>query len=520
MPGALDPDDLPCAWLSVAADGQVLGCNAALCALLGGARADFEGRHIDALLGGGGRLLYYGYLLPVLRMHGQAREMALALCLRDGQALEVLVHARAHPAPPQPAQRYDLVVLPVNERRRLEEELLRIRRAAEGAPGMLFQYVRGADGRGGFAYCSEVLRRLYGLVPAQLRDDDAPWLARIHAEDRERVRRVLHGVPEGDATWRDRFRVLAPDGALRWHAVQATPTPGSDGRVLWHGYVADVTEQHALELAARQRETAERASRAKSEFLARASHELRTPLNAILGFAQLLELESGALGGPQRRQLSLIGESGRELLRLVDDMLEIARIEADRAALHPVTLALRPLLERALALAQPAAQAGGITLQLAGCPEALHVLADEGRLLQVLAHLLSNAVHYNRPGGHAWLSARAEGADRLCIDVQDDGTGLDAQQQAALFQPFNRLGAERSGVKGAGLGLTIVQRLLPLMDGAIEVRSTPGIGSVFSVRLPAVAPAHAAPAGAGRAGTGAALPAPPGAREAGAAERA
>jgi PAS domain S-box-containing protein len=486
-PSPLDPDALPCPWLSVGADGRVLQCNAALCELLRGTPAALEGRHIDSLLSGGGRLLYHGYFMPMLRMHGTARELALALRACDGGTVEVLAHARAHPAPPAAAEHIALVVLPVQERRRLEDELLRVKRAAELAPGMLFQYVREADGHGGFAYASEAARRLYGVVPAQLREDDTPWLERLHAEDRERVRRALHAAAESGQVWRERFRVAAPDGALRWHAVQATASAGGDGRVVWHGYVTDITEQHELEVAARKRETAERASRAKTEFLARASHELRTPLNAILGFAQLLELESGAMGGPQRRQLSLIGESGRELLRLVDDMLEIARIEADRAALTPVTLPLRPLLERALELARPMALEQGIALQLVECAPGLHVYADEARLLQVLGHLLSNAVQYNRPGGHVWVSAHANGAQQLCMDVKDDGVGLDVQQQAALFQPFNRLGAERGSVKGAGLGLTIVQRLLPLMDGAIAVRSTPGIGSTFTVRVPAVA---------------------------------
>jgi PAS domain S-box-containing protein len=528
----LDPDALPCPWLSVGADGRVLHCNAALRELLQGgagadAAADLKGRHIDTLLTDGGRLQYYGYFLPMLRMHGRAREMALTLRGGDGRPLELLAHACAHPAPPRVAQRIDMVLLPMDERRRLDDGLLRLQRATELTPGMLFQYVREADGHGAFGYVSEVVRRLYGLVPAQLRESDQPWLERIHPGDRERVRRALHTVPQDGHIWRDRFRVLPTDGGgLRWHAVQATPGASSDGRVLWHGYVADVTEQRERELAVARQETAERASRAKSEFLARASHELRTPLNAILGFAQLLELESGGLGGPQRRQLSLIGESGRELLRLVDDMLEIARLEADRASLYPVTLQLQPLLARALELAGPAASAGGIALQLVDCAAALHVYADEARLLQVLGHLLSNAIQYNRPGGHVWLSARTEAPGRLCIDVKDDGVGLDPQQLAALFQPFNRLGAERSGVKGAGLGLTIVQRLLPLMEGDITVRSTPNIGSVFSVWLPSVPgedaaaePAAAAPAPAPprseaapaqvQAGESAAVPAPP-----------
>ncbi len=502
MAGWIDPDALPCAWARVGADGRLQQANAPLRELLGAQAEDLVGRHIDTLLAGGGRLLYYGYFVPLLRLHGRARELALALRAQDGSTVEVLAYAHALPPPPEGARHIELVLLPMSERRRLEDELLRIRRAAERAPGMLFQYVRGAEGHGAFAYASDAMRRLYGLVPAQVHESDEAWLDRIHPEDRGRVRAVLQGLPAAEEPWRERYRVSHADGTVRWHALQAMPSIGSDGRVLWHGYVDDITEQLAMEQAAREKEAAESASQAKSDFLARASHELRTPLNAILGFAQLMELEGGSLDGEQKRQLSLIGASGRELLRLVDDMLDIARIEADRAALQPAMLPLAPLLESALQSVRPLSQAHGVALQLIDAPAALHVRADERRLLQVLGHLLSNAVLYNRPGGHAWLAARADGDARVLIEISDDGVGLNEQQQAALFQPFNRLGAERGAIKGLGLGLTLVQRLLPLMDGSIAVASTPGRGSVFTVGLPgrlldwsSDANAAAAPAG-------------------------
>jgi CheY-like chemotaxis protein len=154
------------------------------------------------------------------------------------------------------------------------------------------------------------------------------------------------------------------------------------------------------------------------------------------------------------------------------------------AALQPAMLPLAPLLESALQSVRPLSQGHGVMLQLIDAPAALHVRADERRRLQVLGHLLSNAVLYNRPGGHAWLAARSDGDARVLIEISDDGVGLNEQQQAALFQPFNRLGAERGAVKGLGLGLMLVQRLLPLMDGSIAVASTPGRGSVFTVGLP------------------------------------
>jgi len=285
--------------------------------------------------------------------------------------------------------------------------------------------------------------------------------------------------------WQVEFEVELPVRGRRWLQAQAKPQPLPDGTITWHGYISDVTEHKRYEDALVTAQAAERANEAKTEFLSRMSHELRTPLNAVLGFAQLLRSDPQApLDAGQRTRVGHIERAGQHLLAMIGDVLDVSRIEAGSMPLAPQPLALRPLVEEACALVAPTARASGVTLQPPAGDAALHVHADPMRLRQVLANLLSNAVKYNRSGGHARVETSAPDRERVRIAVVDTGVGLTPQQHGQLFQPFNRLGAERRGIEGTGLGLTITRRLVELMGGSIEVHSEPGQGSVFAVTLP------------------------------------
>jgi signal transduction histidine kinase/CheY-like chemotaxis protein len=256
----------------------------------------------------------------------------------------------------------------------------------------------------------------------------------------------------------------------------------------------------AMQEASAQKQAADAANRAKSEFLSRMSHELRTPLNAVLGFAQVMELDAQhPLPDSQRQRVQQIQHAGWHLLAMIDDVLDISRIDAGTLQLHMAPVGLRNALHGALDLVAPLAQRQGIELEgLPPVPPDWAVQADATRLRQVLVNLLSNAVKYNRPGGRVRLSVRAvPAADGLPegfeVAVSDTGVGMSEVQLAQLFQPFNRLGRERSSVDGTGIGLVISRHLMQCMGGELAVRSVEGKGSTFTARLlrASVAPASA-----------------------------
>jgi signal transduction histidine kinase len=291
-----------------------------------------------------------------------------------------------------------------------------------------------------------------------------------------RHRRALAGFSSSyQIEWRDRI-----------FQTHVEPLEGPDGGIVGTVSVAvDITELRHADDARRGREAAEAASRAKSEFLSRMSHELRTPLNAILGFAQLLEMDD--LRSTQRESVTHILEAGRHLLDLINEVLDITRIEAGRLALALEPVGVPALVEETLPLVAPLAAARAVRLNGGpGQVAAIDVLADRQRLRQVLINLLSNSVKYNRPGGAVTITARPV-AGRVRLEVSDTGVGIPADRLAQLFTPFERLAAGQSEVEGTGLGLALSRRLIEAMGGAIGVESTVGVGSTFWVELPAAA---------------------------------
>ena len=228
---------------------------------------------------------------------------------------------------------------------------------------------------------------------------------------------------------------------------------------------------------------ADSASVAKSEFLSRMSHELRTPLNAVIGFGQLLELDQ--LDERQHEHIEHILKAGRHLLELINEVLEISRIEAGQLALSPEAVPLRETVREVLALVTPLAAQRDVHLNadMTGLQEDGHVHADRQRLRQVLLNLLSNAIKYNRAGGRVDVSFQRTETGTVRTVVADTGIGIESRQLARAFEPFDRLGAEGSDVEGTGLGLTLSKRLVEAMNGSITVESELGHGTTFIVEL-------------------------------------
>jgi signal transduction histidine kinase/CheY-like chemotaxis protein len=274
--------------------------------------------------------------------------------------------------------------------------------------------------------------------------------------------------------WRGPLDLLDPDGVAAAHLVTVTPVP--DGAVVLARPLAEV----------RAREAAERECRDRDELIARMGHELRTPLNAVLGFAQLLELDD--LTAEQREDVGHMLTAGRHMQELIDEMLDLTQVRAGAVDLDVGPVPVLDVVHGVRELIGPLAIRRGIQTRVAPDPP-LMVLADRRRLWQVLLNLVSNAVKYGREGGAIRIGVAAVAGGRVRLEVEDDGPGIAPEALSRLFAPFERLGAERTGVEGWGLGLAVSKALVTAMDGNLSATSRPGTGSVFAVELAGVGPA-------------------------------
>jgi PAS domain S-box-containing protein len=426
----------------------------------------------------------------------------------------------------------------ISERREAEEALraseaslrnllqAKYRALVEKLPAIVYEAEFGEQGA--WTYVSPQIEEMLGFSPGRWMAEPDLWWQRLHPDDQSRAiadearsRRTGEGL-------RSEYRMVAEDGRVVWFRDEATIIGGGDRPPFMQGLMFDISDQKRAEeelkivnaeleqrvldrtseldaanqeLVERQhrlteaRLEAERANQAKSEFLSRMSHELRTPLNAVLGFGQLLEMDE--LTEHQQDAVRQILKGGSHLLNLINEVLDIARIEVGRMQLSLEPVAAEEIVNDAAGLVRPLAAQRQVSVEVVPNAEGdSHVVADRQRLQQVLLNLLSNAVKYNREGGSVRCSTRAiEG--RLRIEVSDDGMGIPKEELERLFVPFERLGFERSGIEGTGLGLAIAKQLVEAMGGTLEVESVSGRGSTFAVELP-LSTAPEAWTGAGR----------------------
>ena len=319
------------------------------------------------------------------------------------------------------------------------------------------------------------------------------FFASIHPDDRERIRRTVQRTTRERLPWLEDFRVVWPDGSVHWLTSRGTflSRPSEPGFIV--GVVMDSTLRkrteelrlHSVRLEAENRQIQE-ANRLKSEFLANMSHELRTPLNAVIGFADILRGSDNKLPEAKRAEyLGHIAGSGRHLLRLINDVLDLSKVEAGKFELAPEPVHLPQLVHDVVAVLQPEAARKQLQVSVQVDPALSEVVLDPARLKQMLYNLLSNAIKFTGEGGRVQLRARPEGEQLLRIEVEDTGIGIAAADLPKLFSQFQQL---HSGLAkpygGSGLGLVLTRHLAELHGGSVGVRSTPGVGSVFHIVLP------------------------------------
>jgi PAS domain S-box-containing protein len=410
-----------------------------------------------------------------------------------GATDQVTLAVGSHPASGEPAI-YTFGV-DISDRRRAEQALRdsesELRALLEAFPG----YIVAIDQNLRYTYANPRVAALIGSPPDQI--VGRPLSDVIGVERTRIVAQEIEQAKRGQAAVVERHYPATPDrGQLDLEMSQVVGPRRHDGHQTCYVFGQDITVRKRAEAALIvSRDEAERANRAKSQFLSSMSHELRTPMNAIIGFGQLLASDAELpLADRHRQHVDEILSAARHLLALINEMLDLGRIEAGDLQVERVAMGLPGLLDDCLGLMHPLARSHGVRLLPAEPgPAGALVLADRTRLKQVLLNLLTNAIKYNRPGGDVALVCRRDG-DTMCITVRDHGRGLSATERERLFQPFERLGAGRTEVEGTGIGLALSRRLVQAMGGTIGVDSEVDRGSSFWVRL-SLAPMPARPDG-------------------------
>ncbi|MGN6528182.1 MAG: PAS domain-containing sensor histidine kinase [Burkholderiaceae bacterium] len=332
---------------------------------------------------------------------------------------------------------------------------------------------------------SDELCRLFGLDP---KHPPPPYAAQgqLFLPESWRLLQQAVAATLADGTpYELELEFRHPDGSTHWIEARGEALRDGAGRIVGlRGTAHDITWRRRLDAARVSAEVAEAANRNKTELLSRAGHELRTPLNAILGFGQLLQ--QAEMQPLQRQWLDRIVDSGRHMLLLTNDLLDLSAAESGRLSISVETVDLAEIAARACQAMEQQAQRAAMRIELK--PVAAQrrlVRADSVRVRQIVTNLLSNAIKYGRADTVVDVSIDDAPPGMRSLHVQDAGPGLTPVQLSLLFTPFERLGAQRTSVQGLGLGLALSRQLAELMNGRIEVSSEPGVGSCFTLVLPA-----------------------------------
>lgn len=366
----------------------------------------------------------------------------------------------------------------VTERKRIEQDLKMFSRAVESA----YDSAVITDLEGKILYANSATSRIFSWVPEMLAGTHASVFYPERKQTEWLIEQAIEGGWSGEVTCNRRngeaFPALVSVGLI----LNERNKPSAVSFM-----TRDITQQKQIEaeLAAKNLEL-ERASRMKSEFLANMSHELRTPLTSILGFSSILQKQIfGSLNPKQQTYIHQINQSGQHLLGLINDVLDLSKVEAGQLRLEMVPLVVDELCQETLALVSEQARLRNLTVHYEIEPELEPLVADELRVRQMLLNLLSNAIKFSEEGSDIGLRVQMRHVDRLCFTVWDKGIGIPEDKQHLLFQPFQQVdGSLSRRHEGTGLGLALTRKLAELHAGTVEMQSKEGEGSQFSIYLP------------------------------------
>lgn len=367
----------------------------------------------------------------------------------------------------------------ISVKKKLEKNLLLFRHIFEISK----QYIYVTNSEGIMVYINPALEKRLGYSSNEILGRHFTFLlsSSRHNED---IQLIMHEINQ-NKSWTGNLAIRCKDGGQFISHSNIGSIADQSGKLqsIFNIFIDFSDELKRRKELAEAKELAEHANQAKSEFLSSMSHELRTPMNAILGFAQILEFDDDLNQG-QKENSSEIIKAGKHLLQLINEVLDLAKIESGHIDLSLETIPLYETLVECLTLIEPLATSRSITIDNAIDP-AIGVRADLVRIKQVLLNLLSNGVKYNREKGKIKISSEPVSDDYIRIKVSDTGRGIPEHRLSELFQPFNRLDAGENGVEGTGIGLSITKKLVEMMNGTIGIESMPEVGTVFWFELPA-----------------------------------